>query len=80
MHAMHEILDALNSARTIIFKMSLDRLQPFHRNFVTWQDHLGSSAYRWCGSENAAQFSGDVVGYNTLPGSEIREFGPMNFL
>ncbi len=39
MHAMHEILDASNS------------VQPFQRNFVTWQDPLGSSASRWCGSE-----------------------------
>ena len=38
MHAMHEILDASNS------------VQPFQRNFVTWQDYLGSSASRGCGS------------------------------
>lgn len=53
------------------FMISSKPLQPFRRNIVTWQDHLGSSACRWCGSENTAHFIG--AGANTtLPGSEIR--------
>ena len=68
----------------LLLKLPLKHIQnhpqPFQRNNVTWQDHLGSSAHRWCGSENAAHIRGDVVGYTTLAGSEIRVLEPMNFL
>lgn len=52
---IHEILDASTSApTTVTVKMPPETRSAFSKKHVTWQDPLGSSAYRWCGSENAA--------------------------